>query len=86
MTTITGIIKKPAKRIRTDTGQSKALAIVQVETDKRSSYPLRVIGYDLQAIELMMCQYGQRVQVTGTTSFTTGYELELREIVRYQSK
>lgn len=37
MPPVTGIIKKSANRIRTNISQSKALAIVQVETDKGNS-------------------------------------------------
>ncbi|EKN6316718.1 hypothetical protein DVP60_10750 [Yersinia enterocolitica] len=52
-----------------------AVATIQVATDKRSPYPLRVIGFDLLALELMLCQFGQRITVTGVTGFHAGYQI-----------
>lgn len=61
MTTFTGRITKIPQRIKTQTGKVMAVVTIQVETDKRTPYPLRVVGFDLLALELMLCQFGQRV-------------------------
>ncbi|PJG63855.1 hypothetical protein CV016_04350 [Yersinia kristensenii] len=80
MTTFTGRITKPPKRIKTQTGKVMAVATIQVETDKRMPYPLRVIGFDLLALELMLCQFGQRITVTGVTGFHDGYQITVNVI------
>ncbi|CNK43536.1 Uncharacterised protein [Yersinia mollaretii] len=75
MTTFTGRITKIPKRIKTQTGKVMAVATIQVETGKRTPYPLRVIGFDLLALELMLCQFGQRITVTGLIGFYGGYQI-----------
>ncbi|ENA1775750.1 hypothetical protein ABF229_000942 [Yersinia ruckeri] len=80
MTTFTGKITKIPKRIKTQTGKVMAVAIIQVETDKRTPYPLRVVGFDLLALELMLCRLGQRVSVTGSTGFHDGYQIKAAAI------
>ncbi|MGI3088448.1 hypothetical protein ACRTA3_14060 [Yersinia pseudotuberculosis] len=80
MKTITGRITKTPKRIKTQTGKVMAVATIQVETDKRMPYPLRVIGFDLLAIELMLCQFGQQITVTGSTGFHDSYQIKAAAI------
>ena len=80
MKTITGRITKIPKRIKTQTGKVMAEATIQVETDKRTPYPLCVVGFDLLALELMLCQFGQRVSVTGSTGFHGGYQIKAAAI------
>lgn len=80
MTTFTGRITKIPKRIKTQTGKVMAVATIQVETDKRTPYPLRVVGFDLLALELMLCQFGQRITVTGFTGFHDGYQIKAAAI------
>ncbi|WP_145494645.1 hypothetical protein [Yersinia massiliensis] len=80
MTTFTGRITKIPRRVKTQTGKVMAVATIQVETDKRTSYPLRVIGFDLQALELMLCQFGQRITITGVTGFYESYQVILNKI------
>lgn len=75
MTTFTGRITKTPKRIETQTGKVMAVATIQVETNKRTPYPLRVVGFDLLALELMLCQFGQRITVIGLTEFYRGYQV-----------
>jgi hypothetical protein len=75
MTTFTGRITKIPKRVKTQTGKAMAVATIQVETDKRTPYPLRVVGFDVLALELMLCQFGQRIAVTGATGFYGGYQI-----------
>lgn len=75
MTTFTGRITKIPKRIKTQTGKVMAVATIQVETNKRTPYPLRVVGFDVLALELMLCQFGQRIAVTGVIGFYSGYQI-----------
>ncbi|CAI1128799.1 Uncharacterised protein [Serratia fonticola] len=56
--TITGTITNAPRRIKTQTGRVMAAATVLVESDKRSAYPMQVIGFDLMALELMIHQRG----------------------------
>ncbi|PEI16051.1 hypothetical protein CRM78_00100 [Yersinia pseudotuberculosis] len=56
-----------------------AVVTIQVETDKRTPYPLCVVGFDLLALELMLCQFGQRVSVTGS-GFHDGYQIKAAAI------
>lgn len=80
MKTITGRITKTPKRIKTQRGKVMAVATIQVETDKRTPYPLRVVGFDLLALELMLCQFGQRITVIGVTGFYESYQVILNKI------
>ncbi|CNC29315.1 hypothetical protein [Yersinia pseudotuberculosis] len=80
MKTITGRITKPPKRIKTQTGKIMVVSTIQVETDKRTPYPLQVVGFDLLALELMLCQFGQRITVTGVTGFHDGYQIKAAAI------
>lgn len=80
MTTFTGRITKIPRRVKTQTGKVMAVATIQVETDKRTPYPLRVVGFDVLALELMLCQFGQRITVTGMTGFYGGYQVTVENI------
>ncbi|HEY0209496.1 hypothetical protein [Acerihabitans sp.] len=80
MITITGRITKAPKRIKTRTGKVMAVAAIQVETDKRTPYPLRVVGFDLLALELMLCRFGQKITVTGATGYHEGYQIKADDI------
>ncbi|WP_235906628.1 hypothetical protein [Yersinia rochesterensis] len=65
MTMFTGRITKTPKRIKTQTGKVIVVATIQVEAAKRTPYPLRVVGFDVLAFELMLCQLGQDISVKG---------------------
>ncbi|WP_114191712.1 hypothetical protein [Edaphovirga cremea] len=80
MDTVTGKIIKTPKRVKNDAGRAMVVATIQVETQKRSAYPMRVIGFDLQALELMLCHYGQRLTVSGSTQYSQGYEMTAVQI------
>ncbi|BCU88608.1 hypothetical protein KD5_01020 [Yersinia pseudotuberculosis] len=80
MKTITGRITKTPKRIKTQTGKIMAVATIQVETDKRTPYPLCVVGFDLLALELMLCQFGQRITVAGRSAYWNGYQVTASHI------
>ncbi|EKN4699507.1 hypothetical protein ABF231_002556 [Yersinia ruckeri] len=80
MTTFTGRITKTPKRIKTQAGKVIAVTTIQVETDKRTSYPLRVIGFDLLALELILCQFGQKITVNGKSAYWNGYQVTASHI------
>lgn len=79
--TITGTITNAPRRIKTQTGRVMAAATVLVESDKRSAYPMQVIGFDLLALELMIHQRGNRLTVTGAAGYHNGYQITAREMV-----
>ncbi|MFJ1227772.1 hypothetical protein [Yersinia proxima] len=56
-----------------------AVATILASSDKRSDYPLRVIAFDMLALELMLCQYGKTITVTGLTSFYNGYQVTAKK-------
>ncbi|CQH44056.1 Uncharacterised protein [Yersinia enterocolitica] len=80
MATFTGRITKIPTRVKTQTGKVMVVATIQVETNKRTPYPLRVVGFDVLALELMLCQFGQRITVTGFIGFHYGYQITAKLI------
>ncbi|MCC8368408.1 hypothetical protein J8V57_19660 [Xenorhabdus sp. PB61.4] len=50
-------------------------ATLQAQSDKRSDYPLRVVGFDEMALSVMLLQKGQVITVTGKASYWQGYQL-----------
>lgn len=79
--TITGTITHAPRRIKTQTGRVMAAATVLVESDKRSPYPMQVIGFDLLALELMIHPRGERLTVTGAAGYHNGYQITAREVI-----
>ncbi|WP_310607781.1 hypothetical protein [Buttiauxella brennerae] len=58
-----------------------AAATLEVNSDKRSNYPLRIIGFDLLALELLTFQRGHRLTLKGAYTWNNGYQLVVREII-----
>ncbi|BCG07793.1 hypothetical protein BADSM9389_04190 [Buttiauxella agrestis] len=54
---------------------------LEVCSDKRSNYPLRVIGFDMHALELLTHQRGNDLTVKGSYTWNRGYQLIIREII-----
>jgi len=79
--TITGTITQAPKRIPTRTGRVMVAVTVLVASEKRSPYPMQVIGFDVMALALMLHQRGQRLTVTGPTRYHNGYQITVREVV-----
>ncbi|WP_227739344.1 hypothetical protein [Yersinia artesiana] len=73
--TVMGHITKAPKRVQSSTGKVMAVATILASSDKRSDYPLRVIAFDLLALELMLCQLGQKVTVSGRSTYWNGYQV-----------
>ncbi|WP_227478943.1 hypothetical protein [Yersinia hibernica] len=57
-----------------------AVATILVSSDKRSDYPLRVIAFDMLALELMLCQLGQKITVSGRSAYWNGYQVTASHI------
>ncbi len=53
---------------------------MQVQSDKNSDYPLRVIGFDEVALSVMLLRKGQEITVTEKTSYWQGYQLAVSPI------
>ncbi len=81
VSTLSGKVIRPPKRIKTRTGRVMVVATILASSDTRSDYPLRVIGFEVQALALMIYQRGQIVTVTGKTGYRGGYQITLTEII-----
>lgn len=73
--TITGIVTTKPKRSGDDTDKVVASMMVEVQSNKRSNYPMRIIGFDERALSLMLCRKGQKITITGKSSYWHGYQL-----------
>lgn len=73
--TVTGTITKPPQRVKTATGKVMATMTIQAESERRSPYPLTLVAFDMNALELMTCQKGSRVIATGRHEWFNGYQL-----------
>ncbi|WP_275375263.1 hypothetical protein, partial [Xenorhabdus bovienii] len=80
--TVTGKITVAPKRIKCQTGKVMAVATMQVQTDRRSPYPLRVVGFDEVALSVMLLRKGQVITVMGKTSYWQGYQLAASSITQ----
>lgn len=81
MTTLSGVITKSPSRIKGSTGRPMVKATILAESDKRSSYPLTVVGFDIMALELMAHLRGERLTVTGRMEWNGGYSIVADQIV-----
>ncbi len=81
VTTIAGIVTKSPKRVTTDTSKVMASMMIEVQSDKRSNYPMKITGFDEQALNLMLCRKGQEVIVTGRSSYWHGYQLVVNNVL-----
>lgn len=73
--TVSGIITKSPQRVKTATGKVMATMTIQAESERRSPYPLKLVAFDVNALELMACQKGSRVIATGRHEWFNGYQL-----------
>ncbi|UNH31156.1 hypothetical protein [Moellerella wisconsensis] len=78
--TITGVVTKCPQRVATTTNKVMVSMMVEVQSDKRSNYPMRVTGFDERALSLMLCRKGQIVTITGRSSYWHGYQLVMQDI------
>ncbi|MBW5406032.1 hypothetical protein FNH25_04045 [Morganella morganii] len=73
--TVTGTVTKPPQRVKTATGKVMAIMTVQAESERRSPYPLKLVAFDMNALELMTCQKGSQIIATGWHEWFNGYQL-----------
>lgn len=78
--TVTGIITSVPRRVATSTGKPMTIAVMQVQSEKRSSYPLRVIGFDMEALELLTISRNSVITIRGSYTWNSGYQLVVRDI------
>nr|WP_314264318.1 hypothetical protein [uncultured Moellerella sp.] len=79
--TITGIVTKSPQRVATATDKVMVSIMVEVQSDTRSNYPLRITGFDEQALNLMLCRKGQTVTITGSSFYWRSYQLVANDIL-----
>lgn len=79
--TVTGTVTKPPQRVKTATGKVMATMTIQAESERRSPYPLKLVAFDMNALELMTCQKGSRIVATGRREWFNGYQLTGAQIV-----
>ncbi len=73
--TTSGTVIKAPERIKTATGKVMATMTIQAESERRSPYPLKLVAFDMNALELMTCQKGSRVIATCRHEWFNGYQL-----------
>ncbi|TKI05494.1 hypothetical protein [Martelella alba] len=79
--TLSGVITKAPCRIKGTAGRPMVKATLLAESDKRSSYPLTVVGFDIMALELMVHLRGERLKVTGRMEWNGGYSIVADQII-----
>ena len=70
-----GTVIKAPEIVKTATGKVMAMMTIHAESDKRSSYPLKIVAFDINALEMMTCQKGDKVAATGRYEWFNGYQL-----------
>ncbi|MCB5319819.1 hypothetical protein LH413_20255 [Yersinia massiliensis] len=78
--TVTGHITKAPKRIRSQASKVMAVATILASSHKRSDYPLRIVAFDMLALELMLCKLGQKITVNGRSAYWNGYQVTASHI------
>lgn len=79
--TITGIVTKSPQQVKTSTDKVMVSMMIEVQSEQRSNYPMRVIGFDERALNLILCRKGQTVKITGRSSYWRGYQLVADDIL-----
>ncbi|HCT5326129.1 hypothetical protein [Morganella morganii] len=74
-TTATGTVTNSPKRVKTATGKVMETLNIQAESEHRSPYPLKLVAFDTDALELMTCRKGNRITATGRPQWYNGYLL-----------
>ncbi|GLX65522.1 hypothetical protein KMU_35640 [Proteus vulgaris] len=72
---VSGVVIKAPERGKTVKGKVYATMTIEAESECRSAYPLRLVAFDIEAIELMMCKHGDKVTAKGTYGWFNGYQL-----------
>ncbi|MCP9267585.1 hypothetical protein M5U04_05605 [Xenorhabdus sp. XENO-1] len=82
VSTVTGKITVSPRRIKCQTGKVMVVATMQVQSERRSDYPLRVVGFDEVALSVMLLRKGQDITVTGKASYWQGYQLAVTSVTQ----
>ncbi|WP_350024841.1 hypothetical protein [Providencia rettgeri] len=72
---VSGVVIKAPERGKTVKGKVYATMTIEAESECRSAYPLRLVAFDVEAIELMMCKHGDKVTAKGSYGWFNGYQL-----------
>lgn len=72
---ISGVVIKAPERGKTVKGKVYATMTIEAVSESRNSYPLRLVAFDIEAIELMMCKRGDKVTAKGSYGWFNGYQL-----------
>ncbi|TNV03298.1 hypothetical protein FH869_06470 [Providencia rettgeri] len=80
ITTVTGIVTKNPQRVNTTTDKVMASVMIDVQSNKRSNYPMKVIGFDEHALNLMLCRKGKTVIISGRFSYWRGYQIIINKL------
>lgn len=78
---VTGTVTKSPQRVKTATGKVMATMTIQAESERRSTYPLTLVAFDMNTLELMTCQKGNKVTATGRYEWFNGYQITGAQIV-----
>ncbi|ETT07307.1 hypothetical protein AB7303_17595 [Providencia rettgeri] len=78
---ISGVVIKAPERGKTVKGKVYATMTIEAVSESRNSYPLRLVAFDIEAIELMMCKRGDNVTAKGSYGWFNGYQLSGAKIV-----
>ncbi|VFS47794.1 Uncharacterised protein [Budvicia aquatica] len=62
-----------------------SVATILASSDKRSSYPLQVIAFDIDALTLMTFQRGQQITATGKTEWRSSYTMVIKSVESFQT-
>ena len=79
---ISGVVIKAPERGKTVKGKVYATMIIEAVSESRNSYPLRLVAFDIEAIELMMCKRGDKVTVKGSYGWFNGYQLSGTRLIQ----
>ncbi|WP_236620668.1 hypothetical protein [Providencia sneebia] len=71
---------KNPQRVVTTTDKVMASMMIEVQSEQRSNYPMKITGFDERALSLMLCRKGQTVTITGRSSYWHGYQLVMQDI------
>lgn len=78
---VSGVVIKAPERGKTVKGKVYATMTIEADSECRSAYPLRLVAFDIDAIELMMCKHGDKVTAKGSYGWFNGYQLSNTKLI-----
>lgn len=76
-----GVVIKAPERGKTVKGKVYATMTIEADSECRNAYPLRLVAFDIDAIELMMCKHGDKVTAKGSYGWFNGYQLSNTKLI-----